>query len=42
MLEMLRSLWAHLAWADTAILKAVGGLEGAFDDEDIASGCITW
>jgi uncharacterized damage-inducible protein DinB len=32
---MFQSLWAHLTWADDAILKAVTEHEGAFDAEDI-------
>jgi len=35
MIEMFQSLFAHMAWADTAILKAVAAQDGAFDEEDL-------
>ena len=35
MIPMFQSLWAHLTWADTSILEAVGGQENAPTDEDI-------
>ena len=35
MIPMLQSLFAHQAWADAAILKAVGGHPGAFADEEV-------
>ena len=35
MIEMLQSLFGHMEWADTALLKAVGGHEGAFADDEL-------
>ncbi len=35
MIEMFQSLFAHLAWSDSAILKAVAAHEGAAADEEI-------
>jgi len=35
MIEMIQSLFAHMAWADAAILKAVAAQDGAFDDEEL-------
>jgi len=33
--DLFQSLFAHMAWADTTILKAVAAQEGAFADEDL-------
>ena len=35
MIPMFQSLFAHQAWADATMLKAVGGQEGAFADEEV-------
>jgi uncharacterized damage-inducible protein DinB len=35
MIELLQSLFAHMAWADAAILKAVTAHDGASADEDV-------
>jgi uncharacterized damage-inducible protein DinB len=35
MIPMLQSLWAHLTWADTVILKLTGSQEGAYADEEV-------
>jgi len=35
MIPMLESMFAHMAWADDAILAAVAGQEGAYADEEI-------
>jgi uncharacterized damage-inducible protein DinB len=35
MSELVQSLFAHMAWADTAILKAVGAHDGASGDDDL-------
>lgn len=35
MIAMFQSLFAHMAWADATILKAVDGEEGAFADEEV-------
>jgi len=35
MIELLQSLFAHMAWADTAILKAVAAQDGAFAEDEI-------
>jgi uncharacterized damage-inducible protein DinB len=33
--ELIQSLFAHLAWADAAILKAVAAHDGAFADDEL-------
>ncbi len=35
MTELIQSLFAHLAWADAAILKAVGAQDGGFADDEL-------
>jgi hypothetical protein len=35
MIELIQSLFAHVAWADAAILKAVAAHDGASADEDV-------
>ena len=35
MIELIQSLFAHMAWADAALLKAVSGLDGAFGDDEL-------
>ena len=35
MIEMLQSLWAHLTWADTVIMKLAASQQGAWSDEEI-------
>src|SRR5271165_6648202 len=35
MSELFQSLFAHMAWADAAILKAVAAHEGAFADDEV-------
>jgi uncharacterized damage-inducible protein DinB len=35
MSELIQSLFAHMAWADTAILKAVAAHDGAFGDDQL-------
>jgi uncharacterized damage-inducible protein DinB len=35
MIELIQSLFAHMAWADAAILKAVAAHDGAFADDDL-------
>lgn len=35
MIELIQSLFAHLAWADTTLLKAVGAHDGASGDEEL-------
>jgi uncharacterized damage-inducible protein DinB len=35
MIELIQSLFAHMAWADAAILKAVAAQDGAFADDEL-------
>ena len=35
MIELIQSLFAHMAWADSAILKAVAAQDGAFADDQL-------
>jgi len=35
MVELIQSLFTHMAWADTAILKAVAAHDGALADEEV-------
>ncbi|MGO4883417.1 MAG: DinB family protein [Bryobacteraceae bacterium] len=35
MIELIQSLFAHMAWADTTLLRAVGAHDGAFADEEV-------
>ena len=35
MSELIQSLFAHMAWADAAILKAVGAQDGACDGDEL-------
>ena len=35
MIPLLQSLWAHLTWADTSILRTASGQEAAFADEEV-------
>jgi|ERR1035441_5499786 uncharacterized damage-inducible protein DinB len=35
MIELIQSLFAHMAWADGAILKAVAARDGAFADDEL-------
>jgi len=35
MIGLIQSLFAHMAWADTAILKTVATQEGAFADDEV-------
>ena len=35
MIELLKSLAEHMAWADMALLKAIAAHDGAFDDEEV-------
>jgi uncharacterized damage-inducible protein DinB len=35
MIELIQSLYAHMAWADTTILKAVAAHDGALDDAEV-------
>src|ERR1022692_2857255 len=35
MIEQIQALFAHMAWADTALLKAVAKPEGAFADDEM-------
>jgi len=35
MIELIQSLFAHIAWGGTAILKAVAAQDGARDDDEL-------
>jgi uncharacterized damage-inducible protein DinB len=35
MIEPIQSLFAHMAWADTTLLKAVAAHDGAFSDDEV-------
>jgi uncharacterized damage-inducible protein DinB len=35
MIELIQSLFAHMAWADAAILKAIAAHDGAFGDDQL-------
>ena len=35
MIDQMQALFAHMAWADATILKAVGAHDGAFSDDEL-------
>jgi len=35
MIELIQSLFAHMGWADTTLLKAVAAQDGAFGDDEL-------
>jgi uncharacterized damage-inducible protein DinB len=35
MIELMQSLFAHMAWADTTLVKAVAAHDGAFADDEV-------